>query len=226
MVFSLLTIVTFGLVSMSLVGLQYFMLQGNRAGFSRSWTRGSLIIFLVIIVSVHIAHKHIHDNELVCNSRVGSEHGIIIIAQRAHFVGRFAHSGWGCNVRVMGTINRNRTGSEQDTLEAIISRALFTFHIDSLWQIVAYVVNTFLLIRAQVGPWYKWVWYANHKVRIVWNLFTVTLVRKVVAVRSECACDSTEATGSAPNDREGNRWHRTLIDGLRAYSRHAFALWT
>lgn len=54
MVCCLLTIVTFGLVSMSLVGLQYFTMQGNRMGFAKVWTQGSLIVFLIIIVSIFL----------------------------------------------------------------------------------------------------------------------------------------------------------------------------
>lgn len=50
MVCSLLTIVTFGLVSMSVFGLQYLILQGNRFGLPKFWTQGTIIVFLLVVV--------------------------------------------------------------------------------------------------------------------------------------------------------------------------------
>lgn len=52
MISCLLTVLTFGLISMSLVALQYFMMHGQTTGFTKIWTHGTLIAFLVVIVSM------------------------------------------------------------------------------------------------------------------------------------------------------------------------------
>lgn len=46
----LLTIVTVGLVSVCLMGMQYFVLEGRKLGISKSWTRGMICFFLGIVV--------------------------------------------------------------------------------------------------------------------------------------------------------------------------------
>lgn len=50
LILSLLTLVTCGLIGMSCLGMQYFLNKGQR--ISNNWTEGSLLIFLIIIVSV------------------------------------------------------------------------------------------------------------------------------------------------------------------------------
>ncbi|XP_037926336.1 E3 ubiquitin-protein ligase MARCHF3-like isoform X2 [Hermetia illucens] len=50
LVCTLLTVVTFGLVAICMLGLQYFNLQSYRLGVSRLWTQGSIIVFLVIVI--------------------------------------------------------------------------------------------------------------------------------------------------------------------------------
>lgn len=145
MVFSLLTITTFGLVSMSTLGLQYFMLQGNRAGFSRSWTRGSLIVFLIIIVSV--PHTCAHLRTCVC-SRVH-------FRQRDNYYGTecaFRCANCAC-MRVMGAINCDRNAADARHSESNCIPCFIRFIL--LRQLVAYTVNVFMIIRALVRPWYK-----------------------------------------------------------------------
>ncbi|XP_031328447.1 E3 ubiquitin-protein ligase MARCH2-like [Photinus pyralis] len=46
----LLTIVTGGLVSVCVLGMQYFVMEGKKVGISKAWTKGSVCFFLGIIV--------------------------------------------------------------------------------------------------------------------------------------------------------------------------------
>lgn len=46
----LLTIVTAGLITVCLLGMQYFVLEGSKLGISQSWTRSAISMFLTVIV--------------------------------------------------------------------------------------------------------------------------------------------------------------------------------
>lgn len=46
----LLTIVTFGLIAVCLLGMQYFVIEGKKLGISKSWTKGAISMFLSVIV--------------------------------------------------------------------------------------------------------------------------------------------------------------------------------
>lgn len=55
--FSLLTLVAFGIIGTLLVGIQYYFLQGQSWLLSRMWTKGWLIFFLFTTVSNKIFQK-------------------------------------------------------------------------------------------------------------------------------------------------------------------------
>lgn len=47
----LLSLITFGLIALSLFGLHHFVDQGDSVGLSKFWTLGSVLVFLLIVVS-------------------------------------------------------------------------------------------------------------------------------------------------------------------------------
>ncbi|XP_067634152.1 uncharacterized protein [Eurosta solidaginis] len=51
--FSLLTLVAFGIIGTLLVGIQYYVLQGRSWGLSRVWTKGWLIFFLFTTLTIY-----------------------------------------------------------------------------------------------------------------------------------------------------------------------------
>ncbi|XP_054739913.1 uncharacterized protein LOC129245640 [Anastrepha obliqua] len=51
--FSLLTLVAFGIIGTLLVGIQYYFLQGETWGMSRAWTKGWLIFFLFTTLTIY-----------------------------------------------------------------------------------------------------------------------------------------------------------------------------
>ncbi|KYN06604.1 hypothetical protein ALC62_02458 [Cyphomyrmex costatus] len=48
LILTLLTIVTVGLVAVCLLGVRYFVIEGNKIGISKPWTRGAIWFFLTI----------------------------------------------------------------------------------------------------------------------------------------------------------------------------------
>lgn len=50
----LLTIVTGGLLAVCLFGMRYFLIEGSKLGVSDTWTRGSVGIFLAIVLAGYI----------------------------------------------------------------------------------------------------------------------------------------------------------------------------
>ncbi|XP_076680428.1 uncharacterized protein LOC143375326 [Andrena cerasifolii] len=50
LIFTLLSVVTVGLVTVCLLGMQYFVIEGKKIGISRLWTRGAIWFFLTIVV--------------------------------------------------------------------------------------------------------------------------------------------------------------------------------
>ncbi|XP_036342500.1 uncharacterized protein LOC118751793 [Rhagoletis pomonella] len=51
--FSLLTLVAFGIIGTLLVGIQYYFLQGQAWGLSRMWTKGWLVFFLFTTLTIY-----------------------------------------------------------------------------------------------------------------------------------------------------------------------------
>lgn len=51
----LLTIVTGGLITVCLLGMQYFVLEGKKVGISKPWTTGAVSLFLGVMVIGYIA---------------------------------------------------------------------------------------------------------------------------------------------------------------------------
>lgn len=47
---ALLTLVTFGLVGVCLMGMEYFVTESNRFGIHRNWTRNTICLFLAIVI--------------------------------------------------------------------------------------------------------------------------------------------------------------------------------
>ncbi|KAK1129805.1 hypothetical protein K0M31_019514 [Melipona bicolor] len=54
LIFTLLSVVTVGLVTVCLLGMQYFVIEGNKIGVSKLWTRGAIWFFLTIVVLGYI----------------------------------------------------------------------------------------------------------------------------------------------------------------------------
>ncbi|CAL7946792.1 unnamed protein product [Xylocopa violacea] len=54
LIFTLLSVVTVGLVTVCLLGMQYFVIEGNKIGISKLWTRGAVWFFLVIVLLGYI----------------------------------------------------------------------------------------------------------------------------------------------------------------------------
>lgn len=50
----LLTIVTGGLLAVCLFGMRYFLIEGSKLGVSDAWTRGSVGVFLAIVVAGYV----------------------------------------------------------------------------------------------------------------------------------------------------------------------------
>lgn len=50
----LLTIVTGGLLAVCLFGMRYFLIEGSKLGVSDTWTRGSVGVFLAIVVAGYV----------------------------------------------------------------------------------------------------------------------------------------------------------------------------
>ncbi|XP_076621604.1 E3 ubiquitin-protein ligase MARCHF3-like [Colletes latitarsis] len=54
LIFTLLSVVTVGLVTVCLLGMQYFVIEGKKIGISKLWTRGAIWFFLTIVVLGYI----------------------------------------------------------------------------------------------------------------------------------------------------------------------------
>ncbi|XP_034180415.1 E3 ubiquitin-protein ligase MARCHF8 isoform X2 [Osmia lignaria lignaria] len=54
LIFTLLSVVTMGLVTVCLLGMQYFVIEGKKLGISKLWTRRAIWFFLVIVVLGYI----------------------------------------------------------------------------------------------------------------------------------------------------------------------------
>ncbi|XP_017762220.1 PREDICTED: E3 ubiquitin-protein ligase MARCH3-like [Eufriesea mexicana] len=50
LIFTLLSVVTVGSVTLCLLGMQYFVIEGKKIGISKLWTRGTIWFFLTIVV--------------------------------------------------------------------------------------------------------------------------------------------------------------------------------
>nr|XP_012137475.1 PREDICTED: uncharacterized protein LOC105662077 [Megachile rotundata] len=54
LIFTLLSVVTMGLVTVCLLGMQYFVIEGKKIGISKLWTKRAIWSFLVIVVMGYI----------------------------------------------------------------------------------------------------------------------------------------------------------------------------
>ncbi|KOC61075.1 E3 ubiquitin-protein ligase MARCH3, partial [Habropoda laboriosa] len=54
LIFTLLSVVTVGLVTVCILGMQYFVIEGKKIGISNLWTRGAIWFFLTIVVLGYI----------------------------------------------------------------------------------------------------------------------------------------------------------------------------
>ncbi|KAK5648820.1 hypothetical protein RI129_003712 [Pyrocoelia pectoralis] len=50
----LLSIVTGGLVSVCLLGMRYFVIEGRKVGISKEWTKGSVYFFLSVVIAGYL----------------------------------------------------------------------------------------------------------------------------------------------------------------------------
>lgn len=55
LVISLLTFVTMGLVSVCFVGMEYFLIEARRMGIGRTWTKGCILIFVIVVVLGYVS---------------------------------------------------------------------------------------------------------------------------------------------------------------------------
>ncbi|XP_046823419.1 E3 ubiquitin-protein ligase MARCHF3 [Vespa crabro] len=54
LIFTLLTVVTIGLIIVCLWGMRYFIIEGKKIGISKSWTKGIIWFFLTIVIFGYI----------------------------------------------------------------------------------------------------------------------------------------------------------------------------
>ncbi|XP_066588082.1 E3 ubiquitin-protein ligase MARCHF3-like [Prorops nasuta] len=54
LILTLLTIITVGLISVLLVGMRYFVIEGKKVGISKKWTRGAIWFFLTLVILGYI----------------------------------------------------------------------------------------------------------------------------------------------------------------------------
>ncbi|CAH0550705.1 unnamed protein product [Brassicogethes aeneus] len=75
----LLSLVTFGLVGVCFMGMEYFVIEGNKIGIQKKWTKSTICLFLVMIVLGVIAFGKCKDerfafdvgNQAVCETGSG-----------------------------------------------------------------------------------------------------------------------------------------------------------
>ncbi|XP_076292465.1 uncharacterized protein LOC143214859 isoform X2 [Lasioglossum baleicum] len=65
LIFTLLSIVTVGMVTVCLLGMQYFVIEGKKIGISRHWTRRAVCFFLTVVVSGYITTVYLLGKEQV-----------------------------------------------------------------------------------------------------------------------------------------------------------------
>ncbi|XP_015437421.1 PREDICTED: uncharacterized protein LOC107192631, partial [Dufourea novaeangliae] len=63
--FTLLSIVTVGMVTVCLLGMQYFVIEGKKIGISKLWTRTAVRFFLTIVVIGYITTVYLMGKEQV-----------------------------------------------------------------------------------------------------------------------------------------------------------------
>ncbi|XP_018363674.1 PREDICTED: E3 ubiquitin-protein ligase MARCH3 isoform X1 [Trachymyrmex cornetzi] len=65
LILTLLTIVTVGLAAVCFLGMRYFIIEGNKIGISKPWTRGAIWFFLTIVILGYVTTVY-----LLCRDQV------------------------------------------------------------------------------------------------------------------------------------------------------------
>ncbi|KAG5325751.1 MARH3 ligase, partial [Pseudoatta argentina] len=65
LILTLLTIVTVGLAAVCFLGMRYFIIEGNKIGISKPWTRGAIWFFLTVVILGYVTTVY-----LLCRDQV------------------------------------------------------------------------------------------------------------------------------------------------------------
>lgn len=55
----LLTLVTVGLATVCFIGMEYFIIEGNQAGVSKKWIKGSIYMFMALVLTGYLSSLYL-----------------------------------------------------------------------------------------------------------------------------------------------------------------------